>query len=269
MISRVLRWLYAPLVSIVCSSLVLAAMSGAGALPFTPGETLTYNVTFSVFPAGQVVASLKQIGSGPEDAYEIDSTARSTGYVSLLFRIDNHYHAIFDPRTLCSRQITKTINEGRRHKQTKIVFDSAQKVAILTERDMGKPGHPLKHAENAIPPCVEDILTAFYYVRDKPLQVGEKIPVPVNDGSKTHDVLVDVEARERLETPLGPRESFRVEPRALGDLYKKDGRMLIWISDDRERLPLRIKAIMRIGTITGTLQSVTRTPPEETARNRP
>lgn len=228
----------------------------AQSLPFRPGETLTYDVTWSIFPAGQVVSTVKQIGSGPQDAYAIDATARSDGFVSLLYRIDNTYHAVADPRTLCSRQIEKTINEGRRHKQTHIVFDSVTREAILNEHDMAKPGHPLKHAENAIPACVEDIVTAFYDLRRQPMKVGDRIHIPVNDGSKTHEVIVDVEGREQLQTPLGNRWAFRLQPRALGNLYKKRGRLLIWISDDAQRLPLRIKAIMLIGTITGTLQSV-------------
>ncbi len=225
--------------------------------PFAPGETLTYGVTWSIFPAGQVTASVGEVGSEPNDAYQINATAQSSGVVSLLYNIDNSYHATVDSKTLCSRQIEKTINEGSRHKQTHILFDSSKRVAILDERDMGKANHPLKHAENAIPACVEDIVTAFYYLRRQPMQVGGKISVPVNDGSKTHEVIVDVQAREQVKTPLGSRYAFRLEPRALGDLYKKKGRMLIWISDDRERLPLRIKAMMLIGTITGNLQSVT------------
>lgn len=225
--------------------------------PFTPGETLTYGVTWSIFPAGEVTSSIGEIGSGPDDAYQINATARSSGVVSLLYNIDNSYHATADSKTLCSRQIEKTINEGSRHKQTHILFDSSKRMAILDERDMGKANRPLKHAENAIPACVEDIVTAFYYLRRQPMQVGDKISVPVNDGSKTHEVIVDVQAREQLKTPLGSRYAFRLEPRALGDLYKKKGRMLIWISDDSERLPLRIKAMMLIGTITGNLQSVT------------
>lgn len=229
--------------------------------PFAPGEKLTYAITWSVFPAGEVTSSVSATGSGPGDAYHIDATARSSGVVSLLYNIDNAYHATASSRTLCSLQIEKTINEGRRHKQTHIVFDGATHEAILNERDMGKAGHPLKHAENSIPGCVEDIVTAFYYLRRQPMQVGDKISVPVNDGSKTHTVIVDVQAREQIKTPLGLRYAFRLEPRALGDLYKKKGRMLIWISDDPERLPLRIKAMMLIGTITGTLESVSHTLP--------
>lgn len=266
----------------VCTALILvgalasaqtpsasAASPGRPSLPFGPGETLTYNITWSIFPAGQVVSTVKQLGAGPEDAYAIDATARSDGFVSLLYRIDNTYHSVFDPRTLCSREITRTINEGRRHKQTRIVFDAAKRVAILDERDMGKPNHPRKHADNAIPACVEDIVTAFYDLRSQPMQVGDKIHIPVNDGSKTHEVIVDVQAREKIQTPMGPRYAFRLEPRALGDLYKKKGRLLIWISDDAERLPLRIKAMMLIGTITGNLQSVTHTPATSAAAGEP
>lgn len=240
----------------------LSAQAPAGApLPFAPGETLTYNVTWSVFPAGQVTATLKQIGSGPEDAYEVDTTAHSSGFVSLLFSLNNHYRAIFDPRTLCSREIYKTVNEGRRHKQTHIVFDAARKVAMLDEVDLGKAGHPVKRATNAIPGCVEDILTAFYYLRRQPMYVGERIRLPVNDGSTTHEVVVDVQQRAQIQTPLGLREAVRVEPRALGDLYKRKGRLLIWFSDDKERLPLRIKAMLRVGAITGNLVSVSPNPP--------
>jgi Protein of unknown function (DUF3108) len=51
-----------------------------------------------------------------------------------------------------------------------------------------------------------------------------------------------------------------VEPRVFGPLYKRKGRMWIWFSDDRERLPLVIKVSLGIGTLTGKLKSVTRAP---------
>lgn len=247
---------------VLLSRLLLAQTpTSQPASPFAPGEKLTYAITWSVFPAGEVTSWVSAKKSGPDDAYQIDATARSSGVVSLLYNIDNAYRATANPSTLCSLQIEKTINEGRRHKQTHIVFDGATHEAVLDEHDMGKAGHPLKHAENPIPGCVEDIVTAFYYLRRQPMQVGDKIRIPVNDGSETHTVIVDVQAREQIKTPLGLRYAFRLEPRALGDLYKKKGRMLIWISDDRERLPLRIKAMMLVGTITGTLESVSNAHP--------
>lgn len=230
-------------------------------LPFAPGETLTYDLTWSVFPAGHVVATLNRAGEGEGDAYEIRTTARSQGFVSLLYGVRDQFDSLFDPTTGCSRQISKTIKEGRRHKETQIVFDGARQLAILDERDLTKPNAAPKHAENEIPACVKDVVTAFYFLRTQPLRVGQQIQVPVNDGAQTHEVTVQVQTREQIQTPLGRRFAFRVEPTVFGGLYKRKGRMLIWFSDDEQRLPLRIKAVISVGTIVGNLRSVTASPP--------
>lgn len=230
-------------------------------VPFSPGEKLTFDVTWSVFRAGEVTATLSSIDESPHKAYEVTTTARSQGFVSLLFDVQNEFRSMFDPTSLCSSRITKKINEGRRHKDTSIVFDSARKLAILHERDLTKPSAPPKHTENEIPACVEDVVTAFYYLRRQRFEVGHSIRLPVNDGSKTHEVTVEVQAREKIQTPLGEMEAFRVEPKVFSGLYKRKGRMLIWFSADERHLPLRIKAMISVGSITGTLRAVTQVTP--------
>jgi hypothetical protein len=226
------------------------------ALPFEPGERLTYHVTWSVFPAGTVAATVESEGQASKDHYTVITTAQSQGFVSLLFSVQNEFRSFFDPRTLCSERISKRINEGGRHKETEIVFDSQRKLAILDERNLTRPHEPPKHAENEIPDCVEDVVTAFYYLRNQGFQIGQPLHLPVNDGSKTYDVTLDVQARERIQTALGNRSAIRVEPKVFSGLFKRKGRMLVWFSDDDQRLPLRIKFIITVGTITATLQSV-------------
>jgi len=178
----------------------------------------------------------------------------------LLYSVQDEFRSVFNPETVCSERISKRISEGRRHKQTEIVFDHARRLAILDERDLDKPGSLVKHVENDIPPCAEDVVTAFYYVRRQPLRVGDQVQLPINDGSKTSDVRVEVQAREKIETPFGTRDAFRAEPTVFGSLLKRKGRMLIWFSDDEQRLPLRIRAMISVGAITANLKSVKTTP---------
>ena len=239
------------------ASLAAQAPEPPSRLPFAPGETLTYDVTWSVFPAGRVIATLQRAEGRTPEVYETVTTARTQGFVSLVYRVENEFHSFFDPQSICSLQIHKRIQEGRRKKDTRIVFDAAQKCAILTEKDLTRPQAPPKHAENAIPDCVADVVTAFYAVRARPLRVGTSLLLPINDGAKTYEVTVEVQAREEIQTPLGLRPAFRVEPKVFGGLYRRKGRMLVWFSDDEQRLPLRIKASVAAGTITGTLRSVT------------
>lgn len=227
-------------------------------LPFEPGETLNYDVSWSVFHAGTVSATLRSEGQGPKDDYIVTTTAHSQGFVSLLYDVENEFRSSFNPNTLCSERISKKIAEGRRRKETEIVFDSKRGVAVLDERDLATPNAPLKHAENEIPNCVEDVVTAFYYLRRQDFQIGKPLHLPVNDGSKTYDVTLDVQARERVQTPLGNRSAIRVEPKVFSGLFKRKGRMLVWFSDDDQHLPLRIKLVIAVGPLTATLNSVTR-----------
>lgn len=255
--SRALRGLLFMVLGL--SPFAVHASDVVAGIPFAPGETLTYDVAWSVFPAGQVTVTLKPGEDRSSDAYETVTTARSQGFVAVLFNVENEFHSVFDPKTLCSRGIHKKIHEGRRRKDTRIVFDAERRLAVLDEVDLNKPNSPPKHAENDIPPCVADVVTAFYRVRKQPLRVGEKIHLPINDGAKTYDVSVEVQTREPIQTPVGTRNAFRVEPKVFGGLYSRQGKMLIWFSDDAQRLPLLIKASVSVGTITGTLRSVTTT----------
>ena len=240
--------------------MAIAASPGPDAPPLVPGEKLTYSVTWSVFPAGEVRAELQRAGDGPADYYRAVTTARSHGFVSLLYNLDDEFRSRFSSGTICAESISKRVNEGRRRKQTQIVFDSARQLAVLDEHNLSKPGEPPKHDEHPIPACVQDVVSAFYFLRTQPLTVGSRILMPLNDGGETTEVSVEVQAREEIDTPQGRRWALRLEPTVFGKLYKRKGQMLIWISDDAERLPLRIKAMMSVGTITGTLESVSGPP---------
>jgi hypothetical protein len=236
--------------------------------PFSPGEALSFDVMWTVFRAGEVTTSLRTRGQGPSTADEITATARSEGFVSLLFDVNNVFRASSNERTLCSESIIKNVSEGRRHKDTVITFDYGKKLALLNERDLNQPSAPAKHAEFAIPPCVEDVVTAFYYLRRQRLEVGHSIEFPVNDGSKTEQVVVEVQALEKVQTPMGTFDALRVEPKVFNGLLKRKGRMLIWLSADERHLPVRIKAMISVGSITGTLRSVSIEKPHTASNQR-
>ncbi len=256
MVMRRLVTTLAALTVLGLGAFALPSASDTRSLPFASGETLTYNVSWSIFHAGQVVAKLENDNNGPAGSYDVETTATSSGFVSLLYKVKDSFRSVINAQTLCSDGIQKTINEGRRHKKTDIVFDSTRHLALLTEQDLDKPHDPPDHKTNPITACTQDVVSAFYYLRSQPMQVGRKIHLAVNDGSRTKDVVAEVQAREQIDTPMGTMEAFRVEPTVFGSLYKKKGRMLIWFSDDARRLPLRIKAEISVGAITGTLTSV-------------
>jgi hypothetical protein len=82
-------------------------------------------------------------------------------------------------------------------------------------------------------------------------------------------VTLDVQGREAIQTPLGNRSAIRVEPKVFSGLFKRKGRMLVWFSDDDQHLPLRIRFMIAVGTITATLKSVTHVEETSSSGGRP
>ena len=99
-----------------------------------PAETLSYDVTWSVFDAGKVTATLDRPGSTPGDDVHARAVARSQGFASILFDVQDQFDSSFTSDTLCSRHIAKKINEGSRHRDFEVAFDPARHLALLTEK---------------------------------------------------------------------------------------------------------------------------------------
>src|ERR1700676_2450065 len=90
--------------------------------PVVREETLNSDVGWSVFTAGKVVATLKSPENNPGGLAEIITTARSQGFASLLFKVQDDFHSYFDPHSLCSSRILRTVDENIRHRRIEIDF---------------------------------------------------------------------------------------------------------------------------------------------------
>ena len=114
----------------------------AGGLPFAAGEALTFSVAWQVFDAGEINVTLTPAHDSANETLRAEVTARSSGFISLLYRVENRFDSFFGAKDLCSQRILKKIRQGRRHKNIQIVFDGDQRRAVLHEHDLAKPSRP-------------------------------------------------------------------------------------------------------------------------------
>jgi len=233
----------------------------ASTMPFEVGERFTYNVSWKVFDAGIATMTLAEETSFQnEDTYRIHATVHSTGIVSALFKVVDVFESLFQARDLCSRRITKKIQEGRRHRETVVTFDAKARQARMEDRDLNRPDLPPKRTESPLPSCVQDVISSLYVIRTKTLRVGELVQFPINDGGRTYDVTVEIQAQEEVRTPAGTFQAFRLEPKVFDGLFKSKGRLFVWVTTDAVRMPVQLKAKINIGTITATLTQADRVP---------
>jgi hypothetical protein len=237
------------------------APASEGHLPFEVGETLVYNVSWKIFDVGLATMRLaEKLRFQNEEVYKVTATARSTGVLSTLFKVVDIFESYFQVKELCSRRITKTIREGGRQRDTLLIFDPKVRRAKMEEKDVDHPDLPVKRTESPIPLCVQDVISALYIIRTKSLKVGEQFSFPINDGGTTYNVTVEVQAEEEIKTPAGTFQALRLEPKVFDGLFKKKGRMFVWLTNDTAKMPIQLKAKINIGTITALLTRVDRTP---------
>lgn len=214
------------------------------------GQTLVYGAEWRVFNAGTATLHLEQNGQQGH----VSATADAAGTVALLYHVHDHYESVFDLSSFCSKELTKKMEEGLRRVNATIDFDYQRNKALLDQKNLRKGDS--KHAENDIPACVTDVLSAFYYVGSLPLEPGKTVSFPLNDGGKTVVVDVHGEAREQVKTPAGTFNTIRVQPDVPSGVLKSKGKLWIWYSEAFPRIPIRLKGHLFWGTVTFTLQRI-------------
>jgi hypothetical protein len=207
-------------------------------------QALVFGAQWRVFNAGTATIRMEQAGQETR----LLGIADAAGAVALLYHVHDKFESFFSSTDFCSRNLTKNIEEGYRKVDTNIAFDYQRHKAVLDQKNIKKK--ETKHTENDIPGCVTDILSAIYYVGSLPLQPGKTFTFPLNDGGKTVNVDVHVEAREQVKTPAGTFNAFRVRPEAPEGVLKNKGKLWVWFSDDATRIPIQMKGRMFWGTLT-------------------
>jgi Protein of unknown function (DUF3108) len=261
-----LLFLFKPLKGVEFQSVVIPISdkpsSTPSALPFEVGEKLSYDVYWKIFDAGTATMMLvDRVWYRNEEMYKVNAVVRSAGVVSSLFKVVDVFESYFHTKELCSYRIMKDLLEGRRHRSTVVTFEQRSLKALMEDKDLTKPESGVKRVESSIPGCVQDVISALYVVRTKNLKVGESIHFPINDRGRTYDVYVEIQALEEIRTPVGSFQTLRLEPRVFGGLFKSRGRLFVWVTNDRAKMPVQLKARMNIGTITAALSQVSKITP--------
>ena len=109
----------------------------------------------------------------------------------------------------------------------------------------------------AVPPYVQDALSALYVLRAVPLKSGDRITMPVTDNGTNYKVQVDVAPPEPIKTPYGQRPRWKLKLAIADAAGKPQGRNIaLWLSDDARRLPMKLQAELPIGSFNLNLREV-------------
>jgi uncharacterized protein DUF3108 len=216
-------------------------------------QSLTYNVYWRTASAG--LASIRVDRDPASDQLRITGDAHSSRFMSTLYRVEDQFESSVALKNFCSLRIMKRINEGRRHRETIVDFPPGQKMAQLQDRNLILPSSPIRKVQMATPGCVQDVLSALFYMQTQSFALGKSVQFPINDGGKTYNVTVEIQQRETIKTDAGTFQAIRVEPKVFEGLFRQAGRMYVWYADEPSHRLVQLKARISVGTITASLAS--------------
>jgi hypothetical protein len=224
------------------------AFEGALA-PFPSAEKLSYDIEWRLIYAGSALLSLYPKPGERKWASQLH--VESGGLVSKLYTLQDTYKTGMDD-SFCTTATQLDAVEGKRHRETKLVFDHSRGKASSVERDLIK-GSTIASSEVEIPTCAIDVVAGLYKLRMDKLEPGQMTQVPMSDGKKTAYVRVQAEGREQVKIKAGTFNTIRYQIFLFnGVLYSRKADLFVWLTDDAHRLPVQIRARMSfpVGMIT-------------------
>ncbi len=233
----------------------LAAAALAAALPFGAGERITMRVTYARLTAGHATMSVEGAEDGGRPVLRFVQEVKSEGVFAWLFRyrVDNRLAALWDPATGCSYGIEKKLRQGKFVRDQRVRIDPVAGRVEIQDRQS-----PVVVFD--VPPCVLDVLSAFYVARVRGVPAGGQLAVPVYDSGRVYDLVFRVIGHEVLDLPppLGRRVRTSIVepmvPRGSG-LFAQEGDLKVWVTDDARRIPVRARTRVAVGSVSADLES--------------
>lgn len=236
----------------------------AKALPFASGETLTYEGKISRLAFGISIADVVFTAEQVPDStnYRIRVKAISKGTLLKLFRFSflQDYESIVDFDAQRVIRSSKHDVQKERIRDSVADFDYAEKRVTYVETDPKDANRPPRRIASKIESPMYDLVTGIYSIRPMNLSVGQSFDVALSDSGLVYNVPVRITKRERQKTIFGKVWCWRLEPVVFGNgrLIEQKGNMIIWLTDDNRKIPVRAHLNTTYGEVDIRLKSATK-----------
>jgi len=222
---------------------------------FEPGEWLKFRMHYGMLNASYATLHVKSAKLKGKPVYHVVGKGKTTGWASVFFKVDDTYESYFDKKDGKPYKFIRKIDEGGYTKDIEINFDHSKDKAVLNDKkNKKKYDFDLKDS-------IQDLISAFYYLRNnydpKDLVKGEAITLKMlYDDDGVFNFKLKYLGTEVVKTKFGKVECYKFRPLVQsGRVFKEQESLSLWVSTDKNRIPIRIKADLAVGSIKADLEA--------------
>ena len=224
---------------------------------FQGGEEITYklyyNWNFVWLAAGEVTFKVNDMGG----QYHIAVAGRTYKSYEWFFKVRDYYDTYIDKNSLLPTTSVRDVSEGKYKLYDEVTFDQENKKAKSLR---GNTREDATTKEYDLDGCMHDMLSVIYYARNIDFNnytEGEEFPVKIFMDKEIWPLNVKYkgkQARKKIKK-RGRFDTIKFSPQVVsGRVFKEGEEMMVYVSDDKNRIPLLIESPVSVGSVKAVLK---------------
>lgn len=212
---------------------------------FTIGEKLRYRVSYGLIDAGEAVIEIrptKRKGAQGQNLLHAVGTGRTLGAFNLFYRVNDRYETYLDEKGIFPWFFKRNVEEGSYRLKQEYRFDQHK-----SKVDNGKG------KQFDIPVGVQDMISSFFYARTLDyanMKVGDISEFQCFMDDEIYPLKIKYVGKENIKIRKGTFRCMKFVPVVqTGRYFESEDDVNFWVTDDKNRIPILVKAKIPVGTV--------------------
>jgi hypothetical protein len=218
---------------------------------FSSGENISlvvfYNALGIHVNAGTANFTVTTERLNNKPVYHIVGTGVTNSKYDWIFKVRDRYETFIDTSNLLPYKFIRNVDEGGYKKYENITFNQNANTALSTQ------------GVYKVPSCIQDVVSSMYYSRNidfNKYKPGDKIPFTIFLDNEVYNMYIRYQGKQTIKTRYGKFRAIVFKPLLVkGTLFEGGEKMTVYVSDDANKLPLRIESPLLVGSVKVDLMS--------------
>lgn len=212
---------------------------------FKDGEIVTFKVFYSAMGAyigaGEATFTTTLERFNGKTVYHHVGEGKTYSFFDNFFKVRDKYESYVDTGTLLPMKFLRNVDEGGHKIYNNVSFNHSANTAVSTNGVFN------------ITSCMQDVVSSVYYARNidfSKYSPGDKIPFDMFLDDEIFHLYIRYIGKETVKTRYGKFNSIHIKPLLIkGTIFEGGEKMNAWISDDPNRIILRVESPISVGSV--------------------
>ncbi|HLO44175.1 MAG TPA: DUF3108 domain-containing protein [Leadbetterella sp.] len=213
---------------------------------FKAGESYDYKVKYGFLTIGEAEVDVDEkiytVNNRP--CFKVNVLGKTAGLTDV-FKVRNTYRSYVDTSAFIPHRFIYSARENSYKRDQVMNFDHVKNEVVKVEKEQSKTF--------AVPNNIQDVISGYYFLRTidfSKFAVGQTVTSPMFFDEDLYNMKIKYAGKGVVHTKFGRMRVLKLNPiLPKNDLFKGENAIRIWVSDDKNRVPLKIEVDFSFGTI--------------------